>query len=922
MMEERKFIPNNNKPVVRMLSKEFGRYNRGRNRILTGAVSLCIITLTMVFGIAFGKVKAEYTRSVRTAGTSASACIEGAGQAQYGKIRSLSYVKKAGRSVFAGEGMIEEDSAREDTSEESGQREKRVCWVRVLDKQAWKELVKPAYTDIYGHYPVKRQQIMLSVKVLKDMGIDKPKKGMKINLTVNIGLFRTEEEEFSLCGWYTDYVEDQWDSKIGYISEEKYKEWGYDLERQSDILICQSDDMNWQEAEKRLYEDVAGETELKITVRNTFSHDAVNRLAGSFDTAVLGAFIILGGMFFLIYNVMHISMAGDVRQMGLLNMLGATRKQIRGVYFEQIINILIPAVLAGSVLSAVILQFVIPGILGRQYLSRFGGAGEVRFFEPEILIASAAFSALLVMAVSMGVISRAVNESCVESVKYTSPVRAGRSVKVRLNDKKGDGKVRVNLKRRSADRELWYMAWHNLTRYRGRFVVTVCSLFLGIVAFLGMIIVTRDNDYVHVIEKRPDFLIAGAFSRWGQEEGYGNEYRTLDAEKAPMETEGDNFFLLYGNTYDEFSPISPEVRESLLNLDGVKKETSYVMEGAYMLSTISRKGIEPLIDDFNENAKVQEGIGYSEEYSMVEGFYEDVIQILKKGEMAALQKYAKENALPIDMDSLENGTGVLIIHDHKLSPQQEKAAAESVGEPLYFTAMCRKEEEILWNQMSSKERDAAEQSAEAKKRLKERQSPDFSLSGYLDNRAEEFPHIRQTWHGAEGSIYYLISEKGFEKLPTNKKTLYMELDTEKEKEPELKSRIQNIVRQENRKRSETPGTGEEAAEGEAGIFVISKSDLLSEWESYIRGSRMILGSISAVLLFAGLANYFNVMATGIISRKKEFEIMESVGMTKRQMRKLLVIEGLYYCMAVAVMVLTVGTGILKLSLLNPLGLGI
>lgn len=62
---------------------------------------------------------------------------------------------------------------------------------------------------------------------------------------------------------------------------------------------------------------------------------------------------------------------------------------------------------------------------------------------------------------------------------------------------------------------------------------------------------------------------------------------------------------------------------------------------------------------------------------MVEGFYEDVIQILKKGEMAALQKYAKENALPIDMDSLENGTGVLIIHDHKLSPQQEKAAALS-----------------------------------------------------------------------------------------------------------------------------------------------------------------------------------------------------------------------------------------------------
>ena len=37
---------------------------------------------------------------------------------------------------------------------------------------------------------------------------------------------------------------------------------------------------------------------------------------------------------------------------------------------------------------------------------------------------------------------------------------------------------------------------------------------------------------------------------------------------------------------------------------------------------------------------------------------------------------------------------------------------------------------------------------------------------------------------------------------------------------------------------------------------------MSEAASYIRGSRMILGSISAVLLLAGFTNYFNIMATG------------------------------------------------------------
>ena len=44
-----------------------------------------------------------------------------------------------------------------------------------------------------------------------------------------------------------------------------------------------------------------------------------------------------------------------------------------------------------------------------------------------------------------------------------------------------------------------------------------------------------------------------------------------------METEGDNFCLLYGNAYDEFSPISSDVREQLLSLEGVDEEKSYVM---------------------------------------------------------------------------------------------------------------------------------------------------------------------------------------------------------------------------------------------------------------------------------------------------------------------------------------------------------
>ena len=63
-MEKKTFIPNQNRQVLRMLAREFGKWNRGRNRILMSAVTLCIVTLTMVFGIASGKTKAEYIKAL------------------------------------------------------------------------------------------------------------------------------------------------------------------------------------------------------------------------------------------------------------------------------------------------------------------------------------------------------------------------------------------------------------------------------------------------------------------------------------------------------------------------------------------------------------------------------------------------------------------------------------------------------------------------------------------------------------------------------------------------------------------------------------------------------------------------------------------------------------------------------------------
>lgn len=881
------FTPNNNTNVIRLLSEAIRKCNKGRNRILMGAVILCILTLTFVFGTAYGKINAEYTKNIRMDGTTASTYIEEGTKQQYEKVRSLGYVKETGRRMKMGETAI--------------------CSIQVLDQTAWKKMMKPAYTDIHGTYPEKQQEIMLPVKTLKKLGINNPKRGMKIALDVSISFFQTEKEEFELSGWYSAYTEDNGKSKaIGYVSEKKLKDWGYDIEEGSDILICQSNDMDWKDTEEKLYEDVPmKDNSQQIIATDTAKNRAVKEMTGSYGMAAVEAVVIICGMFLLVYNVMQISMSGDIRQMALLHTIGTTRKQIRKIYIRQIMRTIVPGGIAGTGLSVLLLRYLLPELLGRQYLNGYGGAEELQIFRMEILLLAVAFTLLIILGASEQVIRQTVNRTCIEGMHYTE--QTGRKKRHRRRTDLGKGTF--NKKKRSETQELCFMAWKNVTRYRQRFVITVISMFLGIEMFLIVMVIITGSDYANIINQRPDFLIAGAFSEYAQKDGSGTEYQTQSPDQDPLKSEGNNFELLYDNDYDEFSPISEKVRKQLWNLAGVKKEESHITEGAYVLSTISRDGIRPLEEDtyLGNNVEYAEeiSIDYASGAKMIEGMDADTVQIVSENELKALKTYVEKNKLKVDMDSLENGTGVMIIHDHKLSQKQEKQAEKAVGETVCLSPLKNKEACIRWNSMTYKERDKEDEIIKA-----ETPSTEYTLSGYLDNQADGFPEIHQTWHGAEGDIYYLVSEKGFNRLSTEKKTFCMELNVKKKKEKQVLHEIQKVLSEENQRRKSNTQTSPDG-EGEAGIFYIARSDLMQKNADYIRGNRIMFGSISVILLCVGLVNYFNIMFTGIVGRKKELEIMRKIGMTRRQERKLLLLEGSYYVLLIAGLVVSVGSIVLK-----------
>lgn len=75
----------------------------------------------------------------------------------------------------------------------------------------------------------------------------------------------------------------------------------------------------------------------------------------------------------------------------------------------------------------------------------------------------------------------------------------------------------------------------------------------------------------------------------------------------------------------------------------------------------------------------------------------------------------------------------------------------------------------------------------------------------------------------------------------------------------------------------------------------------------------LLGNGLAILLIViGLINFVNVMLTGVIARKNEFAIMESIGTTKKQIREILMLEGGFYALICTIMLMTLGNAFLLL----------
>ena len=99
--------------------------------------------------------------------------------------------------------------------------------------------------------------------------------------------------------------------------------------------------------------------------------------------------------------------------------------------------------------------------------------------------------------------------------------------------------------------------------------------------------------------------------------------------------------------------------------------------------------------------------------------------------------------------------------------------------------------------------------------------------------------------------------------------------------------------QEAEKTAETFLAGMTAGET-SGLMYESKDLARKDFQGFQQMFLLLGGALCAIVSIVGILNFFNAILTGILARKREFAMLQAVGMTGKQLKKMLMEEGLIY----------------------------
>lgn len=107
------------------------------------------------------------------------------------------------------------------------------------------------------------------------------------------------------------------------------------------------------------------------------------------------------------------------------------------------------------------------------------------------------------------------------------------------------------------------------------------------------------------------------------------------------------------------------------------------------------------------------------------------------------------------------------------------------------------------------------------------------------------------------------------------------------------------------------------ADSHSTVGYLTKDNLRKEFDNMVTVIAVVGISLAAVIALIGSLNFVNAIVTGILSRRREFAMLQSIGMTDEQLQKTLVCEGGAYIVIAGSISLIVGS-VLSYLIVNAL----
>lgn len=463
-------------------------------------------------------------------------------------------------------------------------------------------------------------------------------------------------------------------------------------------------------------------------------------------------------------------------------------------------------------------------------VSQTDGIELVTSTSPWIFVGSALFALVTVFISCFRPGRMAGRVSPIEALRYTEA--SGRSKGSRKKEKVS----------------LFSMARANLGRSRGKTIITIVSLALAVVLFQLVVTFVNGFDMDKYVSRKlaTDFEVANAsyFQSYG---GFNEDMALSENDIAAIEAAGG--ITSGGRTYGQTTGIQEFITEAQLR---AINEQWLALGGVDDIDAA-------IVDIVDRSLKNDDGLIAADAivYGMEQACLDQLTVI--DGDLSALN------------DPSQHAIAAAYSVDDYNNPEPDSHWAK-VGDTVSLAYVDE------WEYV-----DIASGKVYSEDKL-----PDDATTNTVQARAKTYRTVDYTVVATVavpyslsyryfGNDQYVLGAEAFCQETGTSDILYYAFDTEDAATDDMETFLADYTENVN------PDLNYESTK----FFV-------DEFNGFRNMFALLGGTLSAIIAVIGVLNVFNAILTGITSRRRELAMLQSIGMTAKQLRRMLVIEGLLY----------------------------